>query len=167
MFNISINKMNPAGPEIIASHPSQFFTENDLKTIALKSIPLNAKDGEFSTFLFKEELVIASYIFTIQEQEGKRPDLFSICGAISSDELNPHHFKKIFESIIQQLKEFRELNSKTLVALISRIYSTLNDGKTEIKITKTTTLKIEISKDNLKKIKNSHTKRINGTKSMW
>ena len=159
--------MKKTGPEIIATHPSHFFTNEDLQTIALKSIPLNAKDGDFSTLAYKEDLVIASYVFTIREEEGKRPDLFSICAAISVDEINPMHFKKIFESIINQLKEFHELNSKMLIALISRIYQTLNDGKTEIKITKTTTLKIEIAKDNLKKMKQSHQKRLNGTNGMW
>ena len=81
--------------------------------------------------------------------------------------MNPMHFKKIFESIINQLKEFHELNSQMLVAIISKIYNSLNDGKTEIKITKTTTLKIEINRNNLKQIKKSSQRRLNGTRGMW
>ena len=167
MFNISINKMTPTGPEIISSYPQNLFTKDDLKNITMKAIPLNAKNGDFSTFLLREEIVIASYVFNIKETKGQRPDLYCISGAMSSNDINPLQFKTIFESIINQLKEFKELNSNTIVALISKLYHTLNNGKTEIKITKTTTLKIEISKDNLEKMKKIHKKRINGTRGMW
>ncbi|MHA1784492.1 MAG: hypothetical protein ACTSVY_15990 [Candidatus Helarchaeota archaeon] len=73
MFNILINKMNQVGSEIIASHPSNFFTDEENAIIAMKSFPLNAKAGEFSTFLLKENIVTASYVFTIKEIEGFRP----------------------------------------------------------------------------------------------
>lgn len=167
MFNILINKMEPSGPEIISSHPPKTFSDEDLREISLKSIPLNAKDGEFSTFLFNEKTVIASYIFTIQKKENSRPNLYAICGALSPNELNPIHLKPVFASIIDQLKEFKELNTNTIVALTSKIFKTINDGKTEVKITKTTTLKIEIEKSELDKIKNHKKKRLNSTKNMW
>ena len=48
--------MKPTGPEIISSYPPNLFTKEDLKNIAMKSIPLNAKVGDFSTFLLKEDI---------------------------------------------------------------------------------------------------------------
>ncbi len=159
MQNICINKMLDTGPEIIASYPPDYFSDSEKKEISLKTIPLNAKNGDFTTLAFKDDLVIASYVFTIKENPNSRPDLLAICASIESNNFNPMIFKDMFSSLIQQLKDSQVLTSKTIVALVSNLYRTLSEGKTEIKITKTTTIKVEISSDNLKEIEKAEKKK--------
>lgn len=164
MQNICINKLEKSGPIILGQFPPKYFKDQDLIEIPMKVIPLNAKDGDFTTIIFRDDLIIVSYIFTLNNPQG-RPSLFAISATIDETEINPFSFKQIFESIIEQFKSFGFLTENSIIDFLPKLYNAFNNEKTEIRITKSTSIKIEISEAAInKKKKKSRKNRSNG---MW
>ncbi len=157
--------MEVDGPQVLAQFPTNFFNDQELIEIPMKVIPLNAKEGDFTTILYRDSLMIVSYIFTIKEDSANRPSLFAISATLDTNKLNPFSFKQLFESLIAQLKNLNMKRSEFLVAILPKLYDSLSKGKSEIKITKTVTLRIEISND-ISHAKEKR-KRKNRSKGMW
>jgi hypothetical protein len=166
MQNICINKLEKSGPVILGQFPPKYFKDQDLIEIPMKVIPLNAKNGDFTTIIFRDDLIIVSYIFTMNNPNQERPSLFAISATIDETEINPFSFKQIFESIIEQFKNFGFLTENSIVDFLPKLYNAFNNEKTEIRITKSTSIKIEIKDGeiNKKKKKKSRKNRSNG---MW
>lgn len=157
--------MEVDGPQVLAQYPAKFFSNQELSELPMKVIPLNAKEGDFTTIIFRDNLMIVSYIFTIKEDGQNRPSLFAISATLDSNKLNPFSFKQLFESIISQLKSLNLQSSEFLITILPKLFDSLSKGKSEIKITKTVNLRIEISNE----ISQSEDKkkRKNRSKGMW
>jgi hypothetical protein len=165
MQSLCLNKLEVDGPQVIAQYPANFFSNEELQEIPMKVIPLNAKDGDFTTIIFRNNLMIVSYVFTIQEDQGQRPSLMALSGTLDTTKLNPFEFKNIFESLIDQLGALNLKSAEFLGKILPKLYDSLSKGKSEISITKTVTLKIEISDQD----EGPSTKqgRKNRSKGMW
>ena len=150
---------------MIAQYPSGFFTDSEIIELPMKVIPLNAKEGDFTTIIFRENLMIVSYIFTLQEQAHARPSLMAISATLDTDKLNPFSFKQLFESLIEQLSLLNLKSSDFLIKILPKLYDSLSKGQSEIRITKTVTLKIEIT--NGMSQPEEKRKRQNKSKGMW
>ncbi|MHA1301696.1 MAG: hypothetical protein ACTSO9_19925 [Candidatus Helarchaeota archaeon] len=155
--------MSPQGPEIISQFPKNYFNKDEILEIPMKVIPLNAKKGDFVTIIFREHLIIVSYIFTLKEIEKQRPSLLSLAAVLKDSNINPFTFKYLFESIISQLNEQNITDINLFIKLLPLLFQSFTKGKTEIRITKTFNLKIEV-KDITKK---SEKRRIKRSKGMW
>ncbi|MHA1270538.1 MAG: hypothetical protein ACTSPY_12170 [Candidatus Helarchaeota archaeon] len=165
MQNICINKMERSGPVILLQYPENYFKNQDLTEVPLKTIPINAKEGDFTTIIFRNELIIVSYIFTLKEVENERASLYAISATIDDKKINPISFKPIFESIIEQFKACNLIKIDILKKLLPKLFSALSKDESEIKITKSCTIKIEFDNSVSRKIKKK--KRINRANGMW
>ncbi|MBD3227063.1 MAG: hypothetical protein GF329_02660 [Candidatus Lokiarchaeota archaeon] len=166
MQNICINKLEKTGPVMISQYPNNYFKRDELIEIPMKVIPLNAKEGDFTTIIFRNNLIIVSYIFTLQEVDDGRASLLAISATIDDNQINPFSFKNIFESIIEQLKSYNFTDLDNIISLLPRLFHAFSKRKSELKITKSTTIQIEVIDSNKpnKKKKKSKKDRANG---MW
>lgn len=165
MQSLCLNKLEVNGPRVIAQYPEKFFTSTELSEVPMKVIPLNAKEGDFTTILFRDNLMIVSYVFTIKEIEGARPSLMALSGTLDTTKINPFEFKNIFQSIVDQLSLLNLKTADFMSKLLPKLHDTLSQGKSEIKITKTVTLKIEIS--DIAGVTEEKRERNNRSKGMW
>ncbi|MFX0103820.1 MAG: hypothetical protein ACFFCS_29930 [Candidatus Hodarchaeota archaeon] len=166
MQSICINKLTTQGPEIIGQFPSDFFKNGELTEVPMKAMPLNAKEGDFTTILFRDNLMIITYIFTLQEEEGTRPSLLSLSAALDDTKINPFSFKELFGSIIEQLKNLELADTDFIVSLLPQLYQSLTAGKSEIRITKTVSIKIEFNGD-IAPPEQKKKKKVDKSKGMW
>lgn len=166
MQSLCINKLTSHGPEIIGQFPSDYFTNGELQEVPMKAMPLNAKEGDFTTILFRDNLMIITYIFTLDEGEG-RPSILSLSAALDDTRINPFSFKELFGSIIGQLKSLELADTDFIVSLLPQLYQSLTSGKSEIRITKTVSIKIEFDGDMRPEEPKKQKKKVDRSKGMW
>ncbi|MHA1298863.1 MAG: hypothetical protein ACTSO9_05405 [Candidatus Helarchaeota archaeon] len=141
---VHLLKLEKTGPEIISAYPEVTHKE-ELRKNLMKLLPFNAKEGEVFSLIAENNMVFLSYIFTIQESQDERPDLYAF-GVIFNPLEDFTNYQAFFQTFISELKNNNLLSDNLLINLVPKLYGALKKGKTNIQITKNVTINIKFGK---------------------
>ena len=105
-LSLCLVQMGDKGLEMVKSHPN-VLPKEVLNEVTLKSMPMGAKPGEFSTSNVGD-LYYSSYIFKIPRPD-QRDNIAAIIAIYNNMKYNMEGIQKVFSFII------KELDSKSLL----------------------------------------------------
>lgn len=142
--SLCLVQMGEKGLELVEAYPKTYSKEV-LNQIAIKSMPLNAKEGDFSSATVGPA-VLSGYVFSIPATEG-RNNIASLVAVFESMKYNPESIRKIFSYIIIELKKNDLVTIDTLKALLPKLYTGISQGQLRIKISSVVTLDFTLEED--------------------
>ncbi|MBD3190986.1 MAG: hypothetical protein GF308_10100 [Candidatus Heimdallarchaeota archaeon] len=137
--NIQINKVDAKGISPACTFPDNLTTKIK-QEIALKSMPLGAKVGDFTTVII-DDMIFVNYVLNVVIPNN-RDTLYSISVCIDEHE-NPLRIKTVLETIVSELKACNAVTPKVLDTFAKKLYQAFQGTTTEIKITKNIIISIK------------------------
>ena len=131
--------MGKAGLELVDSYP-KILSQEELNEIILKSMPLSAKDGDFTLNTVGVNS-LSGYIFAVPGES--RTNIASLIAVFSSMDYNPQIVKKIFSFTIMELRKNNLVDLKLLANILPELYKGLSEQLLKIKISSVITLEFD------------------------
>ncbi|MBD3189255.1 MAG: hypothetical protein GF308_01350 [Candidatus Heimdallarchaeota archaeon] len=132
------------GLNIVKAHPD-IIPEEELKNIAIKSMPLGAKEGDFTTNTVGSS-VISGYVFSIP-RDNQRPNIASLVAIFKSMDFQPKVINKVFSFTISELKKHDLVSTQSIQEILPSLYDGLVKGQLKIKVSSIVTLEMTIGDD--------------------
>ena len=133
--------MGSTGLDIVKAHPD-VIPEDELKKIAIKSMPLGAKEGDFTTNTVDTN-VISGYVFSIP-RENERDNIGSLVAVFSSMDYQPQVINKVFSFTISELKKHGLISTQAIIEILPSLYEGMVKGVLKIKVSSIVTLEMSI-----------------------
>ena len=96
--------MTRNGLEIVKPFPNVLLPKDLISEIQIKSMPLGAKNGDFTTNILKNEYAISSFVFRVPSQKG-RDDIASLVALFDNRDYYSNIIRKRFSITIGELKK--------------------------------------------------------------
>ncbi|MHA1211286.1 MAG: hypothetical protein ACTSSH_02385 [Candidatus Heimdallarchaeota archaeon] len=138
--SLCLVQMGKAGLELVKSYP-EVLSEDELNNIVLKSMPLGAKDGDFTTNTVGNN-VLSSYIFSMPGEE--RTNVASLVAVFNDMDHQPQIIKKVFSFTVTELKKNNYNNMDIFSELLPKLYAGLTSGHLKLKLSSVLTIDMEI-----------------------
>ncbi len=137
--------MSRNGLEIVKSFPDVILPKDLISEIIIKSMPLGAKNGDFTTNVLRNEYAISSFVFRVPSQKG-RDDIASLVALFDNTDYDSNIIRKIFSITIDELKKNNVLSLDHIVKILPLLYHGIHKKHISIKISSDLTVDIDISK---------------------
>ncbi|MEA2071731.1 MAG: hypothetical protein U9O98_10640 [Asgard group archaeon] len=134
--------MGPNGLELVTSYPED-LPKKIINEIIVKSMPMGAKPGDFTSNVISAKKAFSGYIFKIPSPSG-RDNIASLVAVYKDINYDIKTIRKVFSIIINELKKTRLVNIKTVSQMLPNLYSGLTNGHILIRINSIKTIEIEI-----------------------
>ncbi len=148
--------MGTKGLEVVKVHPN-ILSEKTLNEIALKSMPLGAKENDFITVTLADKKVFSALIFTVPLQLG-RDNIVSLIAVFESINYNAEIIQKNFVKIISNIKEIFDISIEVVSKLLHDIFEGIKREKFKLNLPSNITIDLDFSGLELKskkdKVKN-------------
>lgn len=148
--------MGSKGLEIVKIHPN-ILSEEILNEIALKSMPMGAKEYDFITVTLADMKVFSALIFTVPLQLG-RDNIVSLIAVFKSINYNAEIIQKNFVKIITGIKENLDISIEVVSKLLYDIFEGIKREKFKLNLPSNITIDLDFSGLSLKskkdKVKN-------------
>ncbi len=148
--------MGTKGLEVVKVHPN-ILNEKTLNEIALKSMPLGAKENDFITVTLADKKVFSALIFTVPLQLG-RDNIVSLIAVFESINYNAEIIQKNFVKIISNIKEIFDISIEVVSKLLHDIFEGIKREKFKLNLPSNITIDLDFSGLELKskkdKVKN-------------
>jgi hypothetical protein len=138
--------MGNRGLELVSSYPN-VLPEPILNEIVLKSMPMSAKEGDFSSST-AEGCVFESYIFTVPGED--RNNIASLVAVYDNSNYNRNDIRKFFTFTVTELQKHKLGDTNTFEKILPKMYDGLAKGRVKIKISSIVTLDFDFSYKNQK-----------------
>lgn len=142
--SLCLIRMGQKGLELVDTYP-EVLPKEALNQIAVKSMPFNARDGDFSTSTVGDN-VISGYVFAVPSQEG-RSNIASLVAVFDSLKFDPETIKKVFSFTITELKKNNLIEIDTLSKILPNLYKGLAKKQLKIKISSVVTLEFDFREE--------------------
>lgn len=136
--------MGADGFNIVKAHPD-VIPEEELRNIALKSMPMGAKDGDFTTNTVGNA-VISGYVFSIPSKKN-RDNIGSLVAVFNSMDYQPKVINKVFSFTITELKKNNMVTDESITKILPNLYDGIVKGKLKIKISSVATLEMSVDEE--------------------
>lgn len=133
--------MGKKGLELVEAYP-EIHDSRNLNEIIIKSMPLGAKDGDFSSTTISKKVAFSSYIFTVP-RNNDRDNIASIVAVFDTPNYDNLQVQYTFSEIINELKKNDLQLIETLQNLLPNILKGLSVGYLKIKVSSIVTVEIK------------------------
>ena len=140
-ISLCLVQMGQKGLELVKSHPDVLPT-NVLNQIVIKSMPMSAKDGDFTSSTVGDT-VFSGYIFSVPSTVG-RDNIASLVAVFNNMKYNSEIIQKVFSFTIDELKKNNLADIGTITKILPNLYTGLADGQLRVKISSVVTLEFDI-----------------------
>ncbi|MCF2143290.1 MAG: hypothetical protein K9W42_06275 [Candidatus Heimdallarchaeota archaeon] len=131
--------MGEKGLDVVKVHPD-VIPQEELTEIAVKSMPLGAKDGDFTTNTVRNN-VLSGYIFSIP-RENERDNIGSLVAIFKSMKYQPQIINKIFSFTIAELKKHNMVSKESITGILPSLYNGMIKGQLKIKVSSVVTIEM-------------------------
>ena len=138
--------MGKNGLEMVKSFP-EILPEEAIKEITIKSMPLGAKEGDFSSNVLTNDNAFSGYVFTIPSQIG-RDNIASLVAVFEDMSYNTTNVRKAFTVLIYELKKQNALSTEILTNILPSLYKGFDSKNIKIKISSVVTVEINFDDKN-------------------
>lgn len=139
-LSLCLVQMGDKGLEMVKSHPN-VLPKEILNEVTLKSMPMGAKPGEFSTSNVGD-LYYSSYIFKIPRAD-QRDNIAAIIAIYNNMKYNMEGIKKVFSFIIKELDTKSLLKADIIEEILPNLYNGFGSGHIKIKISSIATISVD------------------------
>lgn len=142
-------QMGQKGLELIESYP-KVIPDEEMATIALKSMPIGAKEGDFSTNTVGKS-VISGYVFRIPAADSERDNIGSLVAVFNDMNYDPLVINKVFSFTIDGLNSYNLISVQNISEILPSLYNGIIKGELKIKVSSITTLEMTVGENKEKK----------------
>jgi len=144
-MSVCLVQMGKSGLELIKAYPD--VLPQPLKNeITIKSMPLGAKAGDFTSNVMNNGSAISGYVFIIPSQT-ERNNIASLVAVFDNSDYNIQSVRKLFSIIISELQNNDAISLKLLQQILPSIYNAFGSKTIKIKISSVTTIEVKIEDD--------------------
>lgn len=142
-ISLCLVHMGKKGLELVRTYP-EILPDNVLNEIVLKSMPLGAKAGDFTTNTVGD-CTVSGYIFPLIGDD--RQGIGSIVAVFEHSKYNQDLVKNILAYTTKEL-QLNSINDKsTISTILPNLFKGFNDGQLKIKISSVVTLEFDFSEE--------------------
>ncbi|MHA1944922.1 MAG: hypothetical protein ACXAC6_10600 [Candidatus Hodarchaeales archaeon] len=123
MLGVFLAGLTQIGPGCLAFHSDKEFSENLKRELALKSLPIAGKEGDFVSVSI-QEYQAASIILPVPafEDTNDKRETFVAFGVILSPEVNPTSYQAALKMITDTCKENSILTVPVLKGIVPKLF---------------------------------------------
>ncbi|MFW9923973.1 MAG: hypothetical protein ACFFDW_11875 [Candidatus Thorarchaeota archaeon] len=140
-ISLCLTHMGKTGLELVSSFPD-VLPQQILNEIVLKSMPMSAKAGDYSSST-AENVVFESYIFTVPGEE--RNNIASLVAVFDNTKYNRDSIRKFFSFTVKELQKHNTADTKTFETILPNMFDGLTKGHVKIKISSVVTIDFDFS----------------------
>ena len=133
-------KLGDKGLEIVKNYPNA-LPDEVLSQISIKSMPLNAKDGDFISTNINNNY-LSGYVFTTPSTKG-RGGIASLVAIFNTMQYNTEIIKKVFSFTITELRKNDLVSVDVISEILPKLYTGLTNEMLKIKISSVVTLEFD------------------------
>jgi hypothetical protein len=133
--------MGKKGLELVTAYPD-VLPEPIINEIVLKSMPMSAKEGDYSSST-AEGVIFESYIFAIHGE--KRNNIASLIAVFENTSYNRESIRKFFQFTVKELQKHDYADTDTIKTILPNMYEGLERGHIKIKISSVVTIDFDFS----------------------
>lgn len=135
-ISLCLTQMGKKGLELVSTFPN-VLPDQTLNEIVLKSMPMSAKEGDFSSST-AEGCVFESYIFAVPGEQ--RTNIASLIAVYDNSEYNRQSIRKFFSFTVEELQKHKLGDTETFEKILPNMFDGLTKGHVKIKISSVVTL---------------------------
>ncbi|MFW9923818.1 MAG: hypothetical protein ACFFDW_11085 [Candidatus Thorarchaeota archaeon] len=163
-LSLCLVQMGEKGLELVKSYPD--VLPRDIQNeIIIKSMPLGAKDGDFTSTILSDNNAISGYVFSIPIQNS-RDNIASIVAVFDDTNYNTNNIRKLFSILVTELKKQNSFSTNILMEILPTLYRSFDTKNMKIKISSIVTVEIDFSDDSSKENKPANAAK-SLTEDMW
>jgi len=140
-ISLCLTHMGKTGLELVSAYPD-VLPQPILNEIVLKSMPMSAKEGDYSSST-AEGIVFESYIFTVPGEE--RNNIASLIAVFDNSEYSRTSIRKFFSFTVAELQKNKLGDTNTIEKILPNMFDGLAKGHVKIKISSVVTLDFDFS----------------------
>ncbi|NHJ46668.1 MAG: hypothetical protein FK733_02660 [Asgard group archaeon] len=160
--SLCLVQMGSKGLELVKAYPN-VLPESVIDQIVIKSMPFNAKNGDFSSSTL-DNTVFSGFVFSVPSQVG-RDNIASLVAVYNDMKYDTETIRKVFSFTISELKKYNVADIETVSKILPNLYNGLAEGQLKIKISSIVTLEFDFKQ---KEEKDSDEDSINSFgKDLW
>ncbi|HUT80739.1 MAG TPA: hypothetical protein VMZ29_05995 [Candidatus Bathyarchaeia archaeon] len=141
-ISLCLVQMGQKGLELVKAYPD-VLPENTLNQIIIKSMPMGAQEGDFSSST-ANDTVFSGYIFKVPS-EVERSNIASLVAVYNDMKYDSESIRKVFAFTISELKKKDLVDIETLSRILPNLYTGLVEGQLKIKISSIVTLEFNFN----------------------
>jgi len=140
-ISLCLVQMGKTGLELVKAYPN-VLPEDILNQIVIKSMPFNAKEGDFTSSTVGDA-VFSGYIFSIPSP-GDRDNIASLVAVYNNMNYDNKAIRKVFAFTISELKKNNVADIDTLMKILPNLYTGLVEGRLKIRISSVVTIEFDL-----------------------
>ncbi|NHJ48714.1 MAG: hypothetical protein FK733_13095 [Asgard group archaeon] len=140
-ISLCLIQMGDKGLELVRAFPD-VVPSHTLTEIITKSMPMGAKDGDFTSNVIGEKNAFSGYVFAIPSTIG-RSNIASICAIFDNSSYDVNSVRKIFSLIINEMKKYDVIKTDILYKILPTLFKSFESDKITIKISSVVTIEID------------------------
>ncbi|NHJ05983.1 MAG: hypothetical protein EAX90_14240 [Candidatus Heimdallarchaeota archaeon] len=144
-ISICLVQMGTKGLELVKSYPD-VLPIDAINEIVVKSMPLGAKEGDFTSNILKNENAFSGFVFSIPSEVG-RDNIASLVAVYENMKYNTSTIRKVFSVIINELKSKKVVSTELISEILPNLFDGLNKGFVKIQISSIVTVEVNISEE--------------------
>ncbi|NHJ05409.1 MAG: hypothetical protein EAX90_11330 [Candidatus Heimdallarchaeota archaeon] len=140
-ISLCLTHMGKTGLELVSSYPD-VLPQPLLNEIVIKSMPMSAKEGDYSSST-AQGCVFESYIFTVPGEQ--RNNIASLIAVFDNSEYNRQSIRKFFSFTVEELQKNKLADTNTFEKILPNMFDGLSKGHVKIKISSVVTLDFDFA----------------------
>jgi len=134
MLGVFLAGLTKLGPDTIAFSNGRQFTAELKKEIAMKSIPMSGKEGDFVSVSIKDFQAVSVILLVPAFESGyDQRDSFVAFGVLISQETNPTPYTSMLKTIASVCSKYGCLDVPSLIELVPKLHKLPPNKILEIK----------------------------------
>ncbi|MBN1329494.1 MAG: hypothetical protein JXA54_08470 [Candidatus Heimdallarchaeota archaeon] len=138
-------QMGNKGLELVKAFP-EVLPQSIIDEIVVKSMPLGAKEGDFTSNVISEDNAFSSYVFSIPSNNG-RDNIGSLVAVFDNTNYNANDVRRLFSILISELRNNNAVNSNILAEILPTVFKSFGNKNVKIKISSIVTVEIDFMED--------------------
>ncbi|MHA1977014.1 MAG: hypothetical protein ACW98F_13865 [Candidatus Hodarchaeales archaeon] len=134
MLGVFLAGLTKLGPDVIAFSDGNHFTAELKKEVAMKSIPMSGKSGDFVSVSIQDFQAVSILLLVPAFESGyDQRDSFVAFGVLVSQETNPTTFNSMLKTISSVCMKYGCLDVPSLIKLVPKLHNLPENKILEIK----------------------------------
>ena len=143
-ISLCLVHMGSKGLELVNAYP-KVLPMNVLNEIVTKSMPMGAKEGDFTSNTIGNS-AFSGYIFKLPSETG-RSNIASLIAVFNDLKYDSNVIKKVFTFTVTELKKNNMIDTETIVKIMPNLFAGLVEGHLKVKVSSVVTLEFDVRKE--------------------
>jgi len=144
-ISLCLIQMGDKGLECVRAFPDVIPNEI-LNEIVIKSMPMGAKEGDFTSSIIAGNNAFSGYVFCIP-RSNDRNNIASLVAIYENIKYDVNNVRNLFSLIITEMKKYEVISTDILTQILPTLYKSFESETIKIKISSVVTIEINNKAD--------------------